>query len=456
LPLIDISNGQDQIYFADGMTEALIARLSATRDLRVIAHTSVMQLADRRMSAKQIAKALSVDAVIEGSVLRDGDRVRISVRLVRGDTQEAIWSGTYDRGLRDVLTLQSDVADAILREVQATVAPPGHARPGRVTVAPDAYESYLKARFLLRKRNRSPRDVTESIRLFEQTIGRDATFGQAYAGLAAAHQASGSTTTGVVPVAETIPRAAAAARRALELDPRIAEAHTILAATEEQEWHWADAEARYRDALETDPNDAAAHLGLGALLIQRGRTEEGLGLARRGRELDPLSPGTTVQVGWLLYHARRYDDAIRELRVALDADPDDVHALWFLGFALLEAGRHDEAIRTIERVAAMWDRNPAALGILVRAHGRAGRHAEAARILAELTRRAPLADIAHDGRVQPLRIEPYPADGNFHRKHFALEGTRIAFAHHAVQFTQARTGAVARQQRDELGDWLIK
>jgi TolB-like protein/Tfp pilus assembly protein PilF len=389
LPLTDLSSTRGQTYFVDGMTEALIARLSSSRDLRVIAHRSVMQFSDGRASAKEIAKALNVDAMIEGSVLREGDRVRITARLVRGDTEEAVWSGTYDRDMRDVLTLQRDVAEAILREVQATIAAPEPAGPVRPhVVAPQAYESYLEARFHLNRRNRTPKDVTESIRLFEQSIARDATFGQAYAGLAAAYQESGSTATGALPVAETIPKAAAAARRALELDRRIAEAHTILAATEEQAWRWTDAEARYRDALDADPNDATAHLGLGALLVYRGRTEEGLVLARRGRELDPLSPGTTLQLGWLLYQARRYDDAVRELRVALEADPENVYALWYLGFALLEVSEHDEAIRTIEQVATIWERNPAALGILVRAYGRAGRHAEAARILGELTSRA--------------------------------------------------------------------
>jgi TolB-like protein/Tfp pilus assembly protein PilF len=388
LPLNDLSSNREQTYFVDGMTEALIARLSAARDLRVIAHRSVAQFRDGRASAREIAGALNVDALIEGSVLRDGDRVRITARLVRGDTQEAVWSGTYDRDLRDVLTLQRDVADAILRGMQAAVAPPAAASAQLHTVAPEAYESYLQARFHLNKRNRTPQDVRDSIRLFEQAVARDPRFGQAYAGLAAAYQLSGSTSSGVLPVAETIPKAVAAARRALELDSRIAEGYTILAETEGQAWHWADAEALFRDAIETDPNDANAHLGLGALLIHQGRTEEGLTLARRGRQLDPLSPGTTLQVGWLLYHARRYDDAIRELRIALRADPDNAYALWYLGFALLEVSEHHEAIRTIERVARIWDRNPAALGILVRAYGRAGRHADARRILGELTERA--------------------------------------------------------------------
>ena len=424
LPLTDLSDSHDQAYFVDGMTEALIARLSTARDLRVIARTSVMQFTDARASAKEIATALNVDALIEGSVLRAGDRVRVTTRLVRGQTQETVWSGTYDRDLRDVLTLHSDVAAAILREIQATVAPLDPVSTiNRPAVGAEAYESYLKARFYLNKRNRTTADVKESIRLFEQTVTRDATFGQAYAGLAAAYQASGTTATSVAPVVETIPKAGAAAKRALELDPQIGEAHTILAQAEEQAWHWAKAEAEYRRALDIAPNDATTHIGLGGLLLHQGRTDEGLALARRGRELDPLSPDRTVRLAWLLYHARQYDEAIRELRTVLTADPDNVYALWFLGFALIETSESDDAIRTIERAATVWDRNPAALGVLARAYGRAGRHAEAARILGELTQRE------RDGYIAPaVYVNAYLGVGDRDR---ALESLERAYREHS-------------------------
>jgi TolB-like protein/Tfp pilus assembly protein PilF len=417
LPLADLSASHDQAYFADGMTEALIARLSTARDLRVISRTSVMQFRDAQSSAREIAKALNVDAVIEGSVLRAGDRVRITARLIQGDTQQTVWSGTYDRQLQDVLTLQSDVARAILSEVQASVSPPpAAAASDRHQVAAETYETYLKARFHLNKRNRTPSDVAESIRLFEATTARDPTFAGAHAGLAAAYQTSGQTSTGVLPAVETIPKAAAAATRALELDPQLAEAHTVLALGTAQAWHWADAENHYRRAIAVDPNDASALLGLGELLLHRGRTEEGLAFAQRGRELDPLSPGRTVTLAWLLYHARRYDDAIRELRTVLAADPDSVYALWFLGFALIEVGDDDAAIRTLERASSVWNRNPAALGVLARAYGNAGRRADAARIVGELQQRE------REGYVAPaVFVHAYLGTGDHDRALDSLE-----------------------------------
>jgi TolB-like protein/Tfp pilus assembly protein PilF len=417
LPLADLSASRDQAYFADGMTEALIARLSTAPDLRVISRTSVMQFRDAQSSAREIAKALNVDAVIEGSVLRAGDRVRITARLIQGDTQQTAWSGTYDRELQDVLTLQAEVARAILGEVQASVSPSSAASASdRRQVGAEAYESYLKARFYLNKRNRTPADVAESIRLFEETTARDPTFAGGHAGLAAAYQTSGATSTAALPVVETIPKAAAAATRALELDSQLAEAHTILARAKEQEWHWADAEDHFRRAIAVDPNDASALLGLGELVLLLGRTDEGLAFALRGRELDPLAPGRTVTLAWLLYHARRYDAAIRELRTVLAADPDSVTALWFLGFALIEVGHDDDAIRTLERAATVWNRNPAALGVLARAYGGAGRRADAARIVGELQQRE------REGYVAPaVYVHAYLGTGDHDRALDSLE-----------------------------------
>jgi TolB-like protein/Tfp pilus assembly protein PilF len=424
LPLADLSGSGEATYFVDGMTEALIAQLSTASDLRVIARTSVMQFRGARASAGEIASTLNVDAVIEGAVLRAGDRVRITARLVRGDTQETVWSGTYDRQLPDVLTLQSEVAAAILREVQAAVAPQaGAAAASRRPVAPDVYDTYLKARFALNKRNRTPGDVQDSIRLFESVIARDATFAQAHAGLAAAYQASGATSVGVLPVVDTIPKAAVAARRALVLDAGLSEAHRILATADEQAWRWADAEAHYRSAVEAGPSDADAHLELGAHLLCQGRVDEGLALARHGRALDPLWPDRTVRLAWLLYHGRRYDEAIKELQTVLAADPDNGQALWFLGFALIEASRVEEAVRTAERSAAVWDRSPAALALLARAYARAGRGADAAAVVGELRRRG------REGYVPAaVFVQAYVGTGDHDR---ALDALERAYQEHS-------------------------
>ena len=379
LPLTDLSGTGEPAYFADGMTEALIAQLSTASDLRVIARTSVMQFRGARASAGEIAKALNVDAVIEGAVHRAGNRVRITARLVRGDTQETVWSGTYDRDLPDVLTLQSEVAAAILREVEVAVAPQAPARPSRRPVAGDVYDAYLKARFGLNKRNRTPggrpgehpavrgrhrprchvragagraRRRLPGVRRHldrRATRGRDDPQGRRRRPAGAWRSIRSS-------AKRTASSPSPTSRRGAGRRPN----RTIGAPS---------------PSMRTTPS---AHLELGAHLLYQGRTEEGLALARHGRELDPLWPDRTVRLAWLLYQARRYDEAIRELQTVLAADPDQVQALWFLGFALIEASRFDEAVQTAERAVAVWDRNPAALALLARAYARAGRRPDAA------------------------------------------------------------------------------
>ena len=415
LPLADLSSDSKQTYFVDGMTEALIARLSGLRGVRVISRTSVMPLKAEERPLREIADLLSVDAVIEGSVLRSDGRVRISARLILADTQESVWSGSYDRELEDVLTLQREVAEGIAREIRAMMAgAPGSAGPA--SIAPEAYDAYLRARFFLNRQPRTSSDVREAVGLFEQTIAREPGFAPAHAGLGTAYQDLGGTTTGVLPVVETLQKSTVAARRALELDPRLGEAHRILAHSKGQVWDWTEAEAEYRRALDVDPNDADAHVGLGALLIQQGRADEGVAMARQGRDLDPLSPGTTVRLGWLLYQARRPEEAIRELQTVLAAEPDRATALWFLGFALLEVSRFDESIQVLERAAAVWNRSTGSLGVLARAYGRAGRRTEALQIVHELAQREQA------GYVPPAAlVNAYVGIGDLDRAFASLE-----------------------------------
>jgi TolB-like protein/lipopolysaccharide biosynthesis regulator YciM len=385
LPLEDFSPEPRQPYLPDGMTEALIGELSVLHELQVISRTSVMQFKGTRTPVPEIARLLNVDAVIEGSVQRSGNRLRISAQLVRAASGRTLWSGAYDRELGDVLALQSEVARIIAREVGATMTPGEHARlTKRRTVVPEAYESYLKGLFHL---NHRPEGVEAAVSEFERATARDPSFAPAYAHLAAAYQALGSTSVGVLPVSEARPKAIAAANRALAIDPHVARAHAVLARAHQQEWRWQEAEAAYRRAIEIDPSDAVAHAGYAGLLVWRGRTEEGLAYQRRARELDALSAQPTVDLGWLLYHARRYDDAIRELKTVLAVEPDHRAALWFLSFALIDSSRVDEAIQVLERLVVLRNRNPADLGLLARAYGRAGRRGDAQRIVDELQQR---------------------------------------------------------------------
>ena len=383
LPLENFSGNEAQDYMADGMTEALITRLSSIHGLRVISRTSVMQFKGTRKPVSAIAKELSVDAVVEGSVLRSGSHIRINIQLIRGATDEHLWSKTYDRELRDVLALQSEVAHGIASEIETTVT--GKVKKGLVaprTVSPDVYESYLKGRFALHKNSRD--GVVEAVALFEQAIDEDPTFAPAYAGLATAHNQLGTVFYGDSPP-EATAKVMAAVEKALELDPELVEARVVLAHALQREWQWAEAEAEFKHALESNPSDALAHVGFARWLLCQGRTQEALAWAVRGRELDPLALiGTNI--GWFLFHARRNDEAIRELRSVLAIEPENARALWYLGFALIEASRFDEAITTLERVAAISDRRPAVLGVLVRAYAHAGHRREALRVLDELHR----------------------------------------------------------------------
>jgi len=384
LPLQNFSGNPEQDYLSDGMTEALIARLSAIHALRVISRTSAMQFKGTRKSVPEIGKELNVDAVIEGSVLRSGDKIRVTVQLIRADTDEHLWSGTYDRELQDVLALQSEVTQGIAGHIESAVTGvEGRSPVAPRTVAPDVYEAYLKGRFALHKGSKA--GLKEALSHFQAAIDADGTFAPAYAGLAATYSGLGLVFYGEPP-SETRPKVIAAARKALELDRELAEARALLANALQKDWHWTEAEAEYRRAIELSPSDAGAHSGLADWLLCQGRIEEALASARRAQELDPMA-FDGLQVGWILFQAHRYDQAIRELRTALITEPEDPMSLWFLGFALTGAKQFDEAIRILEKAAAHSARSSAVLGVLVHAYAGAGRRREALRVLDELQRR---------------------------------------------------------------------
>ncbi len=385
LPLKNLSGDPSQDYFADGMTDALIGRLSSIHGLRVISRTSVMRFKNPQMSVPQIAKILGVDAVVEGSVMRDGDRIRVTAQLIRAATDEHFWSETYDRDLRDVFTLQSELAQSIAQKVEATATGKEHERLAAARpVAPEVYESYSKGEFALNESS-SKAQFEASIPYFEDAIKRDPTFAPAYVGLANAYSNLGTVFIGGLPE-ETRPKVVSAAEKARELDPNLAEAHVLLADVKQKQWHWADAEAEYRRALELDPNSAPAYEGLALWLACQGRADEALASAERGRELDPLAV-SFEDLGWTLFQTRHYDQAIRELRAALALRPGDFGALMDLGFVLIANNQPKDAIPVLEKAVAMSNRSPGPVGILIRAYAHAGRRSDALRLLAELKRR---------------------------------------------------------------------
>ena len=315
LPLKNLSADPTQEYLADGMTEALIGRLAGIHDLRVISRTSVMQYKDTKEALPEIAKTLGVDTIVEGSVILDGTHIRVHAQLIRAATDEHFWSEAYDRELRDVLTLQSDVAQSIAQKVEVTITGEERARlTAARPIAPEVYENYLKGRSILDK-TYSTSGLEESIGYFEEATKRDPTFAPAYVGLADAYDKLGTIFIGTPP-SEVRPRVVNAARKALELDPELAEAHVLLADVYQEQWRWSDAQAEYKRALDLKPNDAAAHVGFAHWLLCRGRTQEALTWTERGRELDPIAVSGTSN-GETLFFARRYDDSIREFRSVL-------------------------------------------------------------------------------------------------------------------------------------------
>src|SRR6266436_4575998 len=236
LPLQNLSGNPEQDYLADGMTEALIGRLSTIQSLRVISRTSSMQFKGTRSSVPDIARRLNVQAVVEGSVIRSGDRIRITAQLIHGDTDVHLWSGTFDRELRDVLALDSEVAQSIARQIEVAVTGQERSRLVAVRpVSPEVYESYLQGRFALHKNTQV--GFNEAIAHFENAINRDATFAPAFAGLAASYSKLGLVFFGARPL-EVRPKVLAAARKALDLDPELVEGHVLLADALQKNWQW--------------------------------------------------------------------------------------------------------------------------------------------------------------------------------------------------------------------------
>jgi TolB-like protein/tetratricopeptide (TPR) repeat protein len=385
LPLRNLSGDPAQEYLADGITDALIGRLSGIHELRVVSHTSVMRFRNAQESVPEIARALSVDAVLEGSVIRDGSRIRVTAQLIRGATDGHLWSEDYDREMRDVLTLESEMAQLVAEKVEVTVTGEERQRLAAARpVAPEVYESYLKGKFVLDSGN-SRAEMEQSIGYFEDAIHRDSTFAPGYLGVAEAYSVLGTVFAGMSP-AETRPKVLSFARQALMLDSNLVEAHVILANVLQQEWRWSEAESEYKRALDLSPNDAVASSGFAIWLSCQGRTDEAIIRIQRARALDPVAVSGD-EVSWILFMAHRYDEAIRESRSALAVQPDDAGIFLGLGFSLVANGQASDAIPVLEKAVSLSKGSPAATGVLIRAYAHAGRRGDALRLLAKLKER---------------------------------------------------------------------
>ncbi len=347
LPLDNLSEDAGQDFFADGMTETLIAGLAKIGTLKVISRTSVMRYRDSDKSLPDIARELGVDAVIEGSVQRIGDRVRITAQLVDGRTDRHLWAESYERDVRDVLALQSEVARAIAAEIKVKLTSQEEERLGRVgAVDPGAYEDYLLGRYHWNRRIEEA--LHKSTEYFESAIRKDPDYAMAYVGLADAYAVMGDW--GFMPAGEAYPRAREVARKALAIDSDLGEAHTVLAYVQYvHDWDWGAAERSFKRAIELSPNDATTHQWYAEYLNVVGRHDEAIAEIDRAVGLDPLSLIAQTIRGVILFNAGRSEEGIDQLRAVLDLDPDYWAALrHLLAYYFLE-GMEREGLETMDK-----------------------------------------------------------------------------------------------------------
>ena len=352
LPLANLMGNPEQEYFVQGMHDALIAELAQIGALTVISRQSVMRYKDTEKSVPEIARELNVQAVVEGSVFRWGDSVRIQAQLIEAVPEEGhLWARTYDRELRHVLALHSEVARDIAARVRVALTPEEEARLASARVVnPAAHEAHLKGRYHWNKRTEE--GFASALQQFQHAIELDSGYALAYAGLADTYLLLGNY--GVLPRSEAQPKAKAAALKALELDETLAEAHISLAGVKgEYEWDWSGAEKEFMRALELNPNYATGHQWYAAHLTLMGRPDEGVAEIKKAQELDPLSLRINVDVGRALYFAREYDQAIEQYWKTLELGPNFPSAHSLLGLAYLEKGLYEQAIAELQKGIAL-------------------------------------------------------------------------------------------------------
>jgi len=343
LPLDNLSGDPAQEYFAAGMTEELTTQLGKISSLRVVSRTSAQKYHAVNAAAPQIARELKVDAIVEGSVLRFGNRVRITTQLIDAAHDKHLWAESYERDIGDVLAVQNTVALEIARQVRARLTSGEQQRlEQHAPVNPGAYDAYLRGRYS--QTTQTADGLKDGLPAFQQAINLDPTYAPAYAGLADTYSLLANYQ--VLSPSEAFPQAAAAARKSLQLDPALAEAHVAAAYPEHHfTWEWPVAEREYKTAIMLNPSYANAHSRYAEYLSSMGRHEEAIAEMRRAMELDPLSLVYTSNLGRFLYHARRYDEAIEVLKQTLALDPNRVYARVHLAMSYEEKGMYAESLQ---------------------------------------------------------------------------------------------------------------
>jgi TolB-like protein/Tfp pilus assembly protein PilF len=382
LPFDNLSRDPENAYFAEGVQDEILTRLGKIADLKVISRTSTQSFKSAPNDLPHIAKQLGVAHILEGSVQKSGERVRVNVQLIKAATDAHLWGESFDRKLGDIFAVESEIAKNIADKLRAKLTgSEAQAMAARPTENNEAYQFYLKGRFFWNKR--TAKDFDTAIGYFQQAIDKDPGFALAHAGLADTYVLLSGF--GAASPKESLPKAKAAALKALKLDSSLGEAHTSLAqAVFAYDFDFAVAEKEFRRGIELSPNYATAHQWYAESdLAALGRFDEAIAEMKRALELDPLSVIINADFGTVLCTAGRYDDAIEQLRKTLEMDPDFYYAHWNLGQALELKGRTDEAIAEYKKASALND-DPLPLALLGRLYGRIGRKDEALKILNRL------------------------------------------------------------------------
>jgi TolB-like protein/DNA-binding winged helix-turn-helix (wHTH) protein/Flp pilus assembly protein TadD len=423
LPFDNLSRDPDQEYFSDGLTEELIAQLGKLNPQRltVIARGSVAKYQGSRLPMNQIGRELHADYLVQGSVRRESDRVRITVQLIQVRDQTDLWAESYDRELKDMLALQDSVVRTIAHQIHITLTP-GQQKvtTGLATLNPEAYESYLKGRYYWNKRTAD--GMQKALIYFQQAIDTDPAYGAAYSGLADCN--SGLAWHGFKSPAEALPKAHAAALKAIEIDPQSAEAHASLGLVLNHTWEWSGAETEFKRALLLDPRYANAHHWYGDTLSVTGRHEEALREALQALAIDPLNLMIGTWVGLRYYLARKYDLAIEQTRKTVDLDANFAAAHMVLGENYVQAGLQEQGLAELQTAASLSGNSPLYLAQVGVAHAAAGRKTEALQVIAQLQA------ISAARYVSPYGVAQIYAALN--DKEQSLKWLEIAYADRAV------------------------
>lgn len=351
LPLMNLSPDPQDEYFADGLTEELITTVSRMRDLRVIARTSVMRFKKENVGVAEIARELDVGTVLEGSVRKGQNKLRVTVQLVDAQNEEHLWVQSYDRDVKDVLEIQSDIAKRVAAALKVQLAAVDKRAPQGTAEGADAYSLYLKGRYHYHKSTSRAEDLQQAIAYFEQAIEREPDYALPYAALSSVY--AGQAFAGSLPSKDASSKAKQYALRAIALDDTLAEAHTSLAKVLHFEWNLSGAEAEIKRAIEVNPSYAQAYWRYAHLLMNQLRIDEAVSQEKHALELDPLSPQVNYEVGTTLYYARRFDEAVPYFRKALDFDVNHAWAHHNLGMTLVQMGVCDQGMEELQRSASL-------------------------------------------------------------------------------------------------------